>query len=58
MRYADALDFDDEKFRRLTGVKKQTFQEMTGIKKARGGRPNKLAVPEMLMMALEYLRAC
>ncbi len=63
MRYADALDFDDEKFRRLTGVKKQTFREMVDIlseaharKKARGGRPNKLPVPEMLMMALEYLR--
>ena len=63
MRYADVLDCDDDKFRRLTGVKKQTFREMLGIltkaharKKARGGRPNKLHVREMLMMALEYLR--
>lgn len=63
MRYADALDFKDENFRRLTGVKKQTFREMVGIlteahdrKKSRGGRPNKLRVPEMLMMTLEYLR--
>jgi len=63
MRYADALDYDDEKFRRLTGVKKPTFRKMLGIlneaharKKARGGRPNKLPVSEMLMMALEYLR--
>lgn len=63
MRYSNALEYDDEKFRRLTGVKKQTFQEMLGIlseahsrKKARGGRPNKLEIPEMLMMALEYLR--
>ena len=63
MRYPDALGFDDEKFRRLTGVKRQTFQEMVDIlskahaqKKARGGRPNKLQVPEMLMMTLEYLR--
>jgi len=63
MRYADALDFSNEKFRRLTGVKKKTFQKMTGIldeahvrKKAKGGRPNRLTVPEMLLMALEYLR--
>jgi len=63
MRYADALDYGDEKFRRLTGVKKPTFQKMVQIlteahvrKKAKGGRPNKLPVPEMLMMALEYLR--
>jgi len=63
MRYADALDYDDEKFRRLTGVKKSTFRKMVDIlteaharKKTRGGRPNKLQVPEMLMMTLEYLR--
>ena len=57
MCYADALDYDDERFRRLTGVKKATFQKMLDIlneaharKKARGGRPNKLPIPEMLMM--------
>ena len=63
MRYADALDYDDDKFRRLTGVKKATFQLMLDLlteaharKKSRGGRPNKLQVSEMLMMSLEYLR--
>jgi len=63
MRYADALDYAAERFRRLTGVKKATFQKMLDIlneaharKKARGGRPNKLPIPEMLMMTLEYLR--
>ncbi len=63
MRYADALDLDNEKFRRLTGVKKTTFQEMVRLpdeaqtrKKAKGGRPHKLTVPEMLLMTLEYLR--
>ena len=63
MRYADALDYEEEKFRRLTGVKKSAFREMLNLlteaharKKARGGRPNKLQVPEMLMMSLEYLR--
>lgn len=63
MRYTAALDYDDERFRRLTGVKKETFKKMLTIlteaharKKTRGGRPNKLHVPEMRMMALEYLR--
>ncbi len=63
MRYSDALEYDDARFRRLTGIKKSTFQEMLLIlteahrrKKAKGGRPNKLQIPEMLMMALEYLR--
>ncbi len=63
MRYSDALEYDDVRFRRLTGIKKTTFQEMLLIlteahsrKKAKGGRPNKLQVSEMLMMTLEYLR--
>ena len=52
-----------EAFRRLTGVKRQTFAKMTEIlrraheeKKRYGGRPNKLSVEDMLMMTLEYLR--
>lgn len=53
----------DEKFRRLTGVHPKTFNKMVEIlkeahlkKKARGGRPNKLSIEDMLMMALEYWR--
>lgn len=53
----------DNEFRRLTGVKIKTFEEMVRIlsenhskKKARGGRENKLIVEDMLLMALEYLR--
>lgn len=63
MRYADALELDDEDFRRLTGVKKTTFLRMIEIltvaqarKKSRGGRPNKLPLHGMLFMTLEYLR--
>lgn len=63
MRYADAFELDDESFRRLTRIKKSTFQKILEVlveahakKKARGGRPNKLQVPEMLMMTMEYLR--
>ena len=53
----------DEEFRRLTGVKRGTFEQMVGLlksahllKKASGGRPNKVSVEVMLLMALEYLR--
>lgn len=53
----------DEKFRRLTGVYPKTFKKMVEIleaahlkKKSRGGRPNKLSVNDMLLMALEYWR--
>ena len=54
---------NEENFRRLTGVKKQTFNKMVEIvekahriKKARGGRKNKLSVEEMVYLTLEYLR--
>jgi hypothetical protein len=50
-------------FRRLTGVKKETFEKMVGIlegarqkKGANGGRKPKLNIEEMLLMSLEYLR--
>lgn len=52
-----------EEFRRLTGVKLATFEQMVEVlqeahqhKKARGGRPNKLNIEMMLLMTLEYLR--
>jgi hypothetical protein len=53
----------EENFRRLTGVKKKTFEKMVEIvgeahrqKKLRGGRKNKLSVEEMVYLTLEYLR--
>ena len=53
----------DEQFRRVVGVKRNTFflmhnelQKAHAIKKAKGGRPNKLSLENMLLMALEYLR--
>ena len=54
---------NDEEFRRLTGVRRETFSAMLRIlrpahrrKKAAGGAPNTLSVREMLLMTLEYLR--
>ena len=63
MKFEKAKDLDNEKFRRLTGVKRSTFDQMILIlsgehktKKSRGGRSNKLKIEDMLLMTLEYLR--
>lgn len=62
MKYDQTQELSDEKFRRLTGVKRSTFNKMIEIlksadqqKKARGGRKNKLSIENQLLMALEYL---
>lgn len=63
MKYVQIQGLEEEKFRRLTGVKRSTFEKMTNIlsdanikKKARGGRKNKLSIEDQLLMALEYIR--
>lgn len=62
-RYDRIKDLSDEEFRRLTGVKKQTFSHMVQIldeaeqkKLGHGGRKPKLGLVERLLMCLEYLR--
>lgn len=56
-------DYAEAQFRRITGVKRKTFDKMVeilttaeAIKKDKGGRPNKLSKENRLLMALEYLR--
>lgn len=63
MRYTGLKDFGEEEFRRLTGVKKSTFEKMIGIlkaaevkKKSLGGKPNQLEIEDRLLMTLEYIR--
>lgn len=63
MKFEMVRNLDDEKFRRLTGVKQNTFEKMTLIleqesknKKIKGGRKNKLSIENMLLMSLEYIR--
>lgn len=53
----------DEKFRRITGVKRATFAKMVDVvqcasntKKSAQGRPSKLSIEEKVLMTLEYLR--
>ena len=57
------LRLSDNQFRRSTGVKRTTFDKMKAIlsqaqkiKKAKGGRPNKLSIEQQLIMGLMYWR--
>jgi Helix-turn-helix of DDE superfamily endonuclease len=63
VRFDEVKHYKAEEFRRLTSVKLATFNKMVEIvtqalkeKKAKGGRPNKLSPPDMVLMTLEYLR--
>jgi len=63
MKFENLKKLSGGQFRRITGVKPNTFATMVEIikqadetKKALGGRPNKLNVEERLLMTLEYLR--
>ena len=63
MKYEKAKDLREEEFRRMTGVKRTTFDKMVGIlkeaeahKKVQGGKPNILRMEDRLLMTLEYLR--
>lgn len=63
MKFELIKNFQDKQFRRITGVKRSTFDKMTElvieaekIKKAKGGRPNNLSVENRVLMTLEYLR--
>ncbi|SPR08147.1 IS5 family transposase ISOt6 [Orientia tsutsugamushi] len=63
MKFDQIKELKDEKFRRLTGVRKGTFAKMVdilrkadGLKKSKGVRKNKLNLEEQLLMVLEYLR--
>jgi len=63
MKYEKIKDYADGKFRRISGVKRKTFEEMIEIlrqayaeKHKKGGRPPKLTVEDSLLATLEYLR--
>lgn len=63
VKFERVKELDDEKFRRLAGVKRTTFDRMASIleqsskaKKINGGRKNKLSIENMLLMTLEYIR--
>jgi hypothetical protein len=67
MRYENVKDLKASEFRRLTGVKHETFVMMLGVleeaeaarkaaQRYRGGKKPKLTLADQLLMTLEYLR--
>lgn len=63
MKFENLKNISESQFRRVAGVKRQTFDKMVEIvsgaekiKKAKGGRPNNLSVENRVLMTLEYLR--
>ena len=63
MKYEKIAEYPDTKFRRITGVKRATFEKMTEIlrkgyeeKHRRRGRKPKLSIENLLLATLEYLR--
>lgn len=63
MKYEIIKAYSDAHFRRITGVKRKTFEKMVEIlttaekiKRIKGGRPNNLSIEDRLLMTLEYLR--
>ena len=63
MRYEKLNNLSNEEFRRLTGVKKSSFEKMVSIlfdadfeKRKRGGKRHALEMEDRLLMTLEYLR--
>jgi hypothetical protein len=62
-RYKKIKKLEADEFRRLTGVKHETFIEMVTILKdaekarmSKGGKPHRLKIEDRLLMSLEYLR--
>jgi Helix-turn-helix of DDE superfamily endonuclease len=61
--YNKVTKLNDEKFRRKTGVKRNTFEVMVKVvkeseqvRKKLSGRPCKLSYEDQVLMTLEYLR--
>ena len=63
MKWENVQKLKEKEFRRITGVKRATFDKMIEIisealtlKLSKGGRKPKLSTEEMLLATLEYLR--
>ena len=63
MKYENMAGYSDEKFRRITGVKRETFSRMIeilqaaeSIRRSKGGPKPKLSLENQLLATLEYLR--
>ena len=66
-KYEELKQFSSNQFRRLTGIKKETFELMVNLlseeenknrnnRRRRSGKKSSLSIENRLLMALEYLR--
>ena len=63
MKYERIKEIKEKEFRRLTGIKRKTFEKILEIlektdkaKRVKGGRKGKLSMEDMMLMTLEYWR--
>ena len=62
MRHSEVEGLPPGEFKRLTGVKRETFEQMLGVlrqserQKKRSGRPSKLSSADQLLLTLMYWR--
>ncbi len=63
MRCDSVKELQGTAFRRLTGVRRSTFEDLVVVlfaakckQKAAGGKPNTLCIEDLLLMMLEYWR--
>ena len=63
MKYERIKIIKEKGFRRLTGIKRKTFEKILEIlektdkaKRVKGGRKGKLSMEDMMLMTLEYWR--
>lgn len=62
MTYEQVQHLKPEAFKRLCGVRPETFAEMVSVleakarRKGKPGRPSKLSIPNQLLMTLQYWR--
>lgn len=62
MRYGEVEALPPGEFKRLTGVKRETFEQMLAVlrqsegRKKRSGRPSKLSLADQLLLTLMYWR--
>lgn len=62
-KFDTVKDLPDEKFKRLTGIRRKTFEKMIGLlqeqykkDRSKGGRHRSITLEDSLLMTLEYLR--
>ena len=62
-KYKELEEFSEKQFRRLTGVRRDTFEKMVAVllesqqrRYRKAGRKGTLSIEDKLLMALEYLR--